>query len=388
MKIVDIAEFYAPTGGGVRSYVNRKFEVAARLGHQLVVIAPGAEDREESRSGGRIVWVRGPPLPVDPGNYRMFWHAAAAFSVLDREKPDIIEGSSPWRGGWIAANWPGQAARAFVFHQDFVAAYAHTFLGRHIGTARVDRLFGWYWKYLRRLSERFDATIASGDWLARKLSDFGLHRPVAIPFGIDEGTFSPRRRDPALRARLLAACGLPESATLLLSVSRFHPEKRLHTVIGGFARASAGQPMGLVIVGDGGWRRWVERRVRRVEGVHLAGFLGDRDELAATYASADYFVHGSAAETYGLVLAEAISSGLPLVVPDTGGAADLAAPGYAELYTPGDATACAHAITRLLARDRDGLISECAQAAEHHIGSADDHFQALFRFYEELIGDS
>ena len=45
MKIVDVCEFYSPTGGGVRRYINQKLELAARFGHQLTVIAPGAVTR-------------------------------------------------------------------------------------------------------------------------------------------------------------------------------------------------------------------------------------------------------------------------------------------------------------------------------------------------------
>ena len=41
MKVVDVAEFYADKGGGVRTYIHQKLEAGARLGHEVVVIAPG-----------------------------------------------------------------------------------------------------------------------------------------------------------------------------------------------------------------------------------------------------------------------------------------------------------------------------------------------------------
>ena len=41
MKIVDVAEFYAELGSGVRTYINQKLEAGARAGHEVVVIAPG-----------------------------------------------------------------------------------------------------------------------------------------------------------------------------------------------------------------------------------------------------------------------------------------------------------------------------------------------------------
>lgn len=388
MKIVDVAEFYAEQGGGVRTYVNQKLAAGAREGHEVVVIAPGPEDAEEERLGGRVIWVKGPPLPPDP-RYYILYREGAVHELLDRERPDVVEGSSPWSGGWFAARWRGDAAKTFIFHQDPVAVYPQTFLGSALGADRVDRLFGWYWAYLRTLSRRFDATVVSGHWLAAKLDRFGLQRPVAVPFGIEKTMFSPTQRDPAVREELLAACGLAgvEGAKLLVNISRFHPEKRLGTLFDGFARARREQPIGLVVFGDGPLRPWVERRADRTPGVHLAGFVKKRGYLAAALASADAMVHGSAAETYGLVVAEAVCSGLPLIVPDVGGAADLAAPDYAETYPPGDAKACAAAILRLLARDPAALAVGCARAASDKVGTMDDHFRGLFELYQRLADE-
>jgi alpha-1,6-mannosyltransferase len=104
-------------------------------------------------------------------------------------------------------------------------------------------------------------------------------------------------------------------------------------------------------------------------------------------ASGDAMLHGSAAETYGLVVAEAICSGLPIIVPDVGGAADLADDSYAEVYETGDADACAAAILRLLDRPRDGLLSGCAQATSAKIGTMADHFVGLFELYEKLVDE-
>ena len=47
VKIVDVCEFYSPTGGGVRRYIDQKLAFAPRFGHELTVIAPGTENRRE-----------------------------------------------------------------------------------------------------------------------------------------------------------------------------------------------------------------------------------------------------------------------------------------------------------------------------------------------------
>lgn len=223
----------------------------------------------------------------------------------------------------------------------------------------------------------------AGPWLAEKLARFGLDNAVAVPFGIDKSRFSPSLAEPALRRRWLAECGVPDTAeaTLWVAISRHHPEKRLFTLLNAFAIASKARPMGLVIFGDGPLRSLVVRRAKTIPGVHVAGFTEDRTLLARSLASADAFLHGSSAETYGLVVAEAICSGLPLVVPDQGGAADLADDGFAELYPAGDALACADAMVRLAARPAALLKQAALETAQRRVGTMADHFEKLFALY-------
>lgn len=383
MKVVDVAEFYADKGGGVRTYIHQKLEAGARLGHEVVVIAPGPEDRHEERLGGRIVWVKGPPMPLDP-RYYVLWNERAVHAALDAEAPDVVEGSSPWSGGWFAARWRGRAKKAFVFHQDPVAVYPQTFLGGALGSARVDRLFGAYWAYLRSLSGRFDRTIVSGEWLAERLRGHGIANALAVPFGIDKARFSPRHADASLKARWLAKCGLAHDAPLWIAISRFHPEKRLGTLLDAFERAHHAREMGLVIFGQGPLERWVRRRADKLEHVHVAGFTADRELIAATLASADGFLHGSAAETYGLVVAEAVCSGTGVVVPTVGGAADLADDSFAETYPAGDAKSCAKAMLALLERPRDLVRQAAIATAATRIGTMEDHFTKLFEAYARM----
>jgi alpha-1,6-mannosyltransferase len=386
MKIVDVSEFYAERGGGVRVYTLEKLRAGTQAGHEMVVIAPGPKDDEQICNGGRIVWVKSKPDPLDP-RYYLLRRERAVHEILDREQPDVVEGSSTWAGGWYAARWPGSALKTLIFHEDPVAVWGHTFLGSILGADRVDRLCFPYWRYLRRLSRHFDATTVSGTWLERRLCKFGVQHVKTVPFGIEKAHFSPSRRDPEVRKQLLARCGLPETAALLICVSRHHPEKRLGTLIDAVKRLNRSQPAGLVLFGDGPLRRWTAYLARNTPEIHLAGFTFDRPLLSAAIASADALIHGSSAETYGLAVAEAICSGTSIVVPNRGGAFDLARPAYGESYLPGDSKACAAAIRRLLDRDRSALQAACADAATHQICSMDEHFEALFGFYAQRLGD-
>jgi alpha-1,6-mannosyltransferase len=376
MKIVDVCGFYSETGGGVRSYVHHKFDAARAAGHDLTVIAPGADSRIDAFRGGKIAWVKSPLMPFD-ANYRRFVGSREVFAVLDAERPDVVEGSSPWRSGWLAAHWPGRAARALIFHQDFVAGYPYTALSGVMPLRRIDGLFAPYWRHVRRLSQRYDVTVTGGEWLARRLEGFGVANARAVPFGIERGLFSPDRRDEALRRDLLALCGASPNGKLLIAVGRFHPEKRQPMLIEAFAKARETRPdLGLVLIGDGLARKAVERAARKAGHVHLLGAVTDRERLAALYASADLLIHGSGAETYGLVVAEAMASGLRVVVPDAGGAADLAKEGRGSTYPLGNVAGCTAAI-------RDAT-SETPPNLPANTSYSDDHFKSLFALYERL----
>lgn len=379
MRIVDVAEFYSPTGGGVRSYIDRKFEAAAEAGHELYVVVPAANDGFEPRDAGGVVLVRSPQLPFDP-NYHMFWHAAPVHRCLDELRPDLVEASSPWRGAWIVAQWPSATPRAMFFHADPVASYPHRWLSPFLARDRIDQLFEWFWAYLRRLAGRFDSVVVGGDWLALRLDIQGVEAVRSIPLGIDRGVFSPTARDHRLRAELLDACSLPESANLILGVGRFHAEKRWPMVISAASAVGREIPLGLVIVGDGVDRARVRHAAEGEPHVHLMPPIRDRKSLAALLASGDALLHGCESETFGLVPAEALASGLPLIVPDRGGCAHLAHPSFAETYRAGDTPAATDATRRLLVRDQPVLKAAALEAAAQVRGDF-EHFEGLFQHY-------
>ncbi len=383
MRIVDVNEFYAERGGGVKTYVNGKLQAAARLGHELLVVAPGPRTLVEERPGGRVQWIEGPPLPIDP-RYYLLWNEAAVHAAIDAFRPDLIEGSSPWTAGWFAGRYPGPAPKVWFFHQDPVAVYPHTFLDRLAPRALIDRAAGPIWAYLRRVADLFDATVVGGRWLADRLRSLRVKHPVPVPLGIDKELFAARRRDPDRRARWLHELGLAADATLLVGVSRHHPEKRIGTLLDAVRRVNRRRPVGLLLFGDGPLRRWVERRAAKVPHVRVAGFVADREAVADAVANADGFLHGSAAETFGLVVAEAICAGTPIVIPSAGGALDLAAPGHAELYTPGDAVDCAEAIERLASSDLAARRRAATTYAATEVRTMSEHFDHLFELYESL----
>ncbi len=383
MRIADISEFFSDFGGGVRTYVHQKLEALSKAGVEPFIIAPGPADRREKRLGGEIIWVRSPVLPFDH-RYHLFARGRPIHDLLDEIAPDIVEGSSTWRGAWIARSWQGAAARALFLHQDPVAVYPHSFLSPALKTDRVDQIFAGFWRYLARLSAGFDATIAPSAVFARRLERYGVKRAVACPLGVDRTLFGADRRNDALRLKMLAECGVKDpAAPLFVAVSRHHPEKRLPMMMRAFERFSATRPAALYLIGDGPLWRSVKAQGAKIKGVAVAGPVTDRDMIAAKLASADYFVHAGAAETYGLVVAEALCSGVPIIAPDLGGASEFAHPTYAESYRAGDADALSAAMTRIVARDRRAL-GAAARAGGARVGAPADHFAQLLSVYGAL----
>ena len=97
MKIVDVCAFLSPQGGGVKTYIEQKLAIGPRMGHEIVVIAPGDHDEVVERGpGARIITLASPRFPLD----RKYWYfddEARLHQVLSEQAPDFVECSSPWR---------------------------------------------------------------------------------------------------------------------------------------------------------------------------------------------------------------------------------------------------------------------------------------------------
>jgi alpha-1,6-mannosyltransferase len=138
----------------------------------------------------------------------------------------------------------------------------------------------------------------------------------------------------------------------------------------------------LVLFGDGPERASLERAAP--EGVRFLGFERDRRRFAKALASCDVLLHGCACETFGLGVAEAVASGVPVVVPDAGGAAEAIDASCAEVYAALDAAACAAAAEKLLARDPADLRARAAEAAAR-VPAAREHYDRVLATYDALF---
>jgi alpha-1,6-mannosyltransferase len=376
MRIVDVCAFYTPAGGGVRTYVERKLKAAPAAGHELIVLAPGRENRIEERGpGARIEWLASPRFPLDR-RYGYFADQDQVHAALDRLRPDMVEASSPWRSASMVADWRGDAPRALVMHADPLSAYAYRWFGRVAERETIDRGFGWFWRHLRRLDRSFDAVVSASPSLSARLRQGGLVNVVTNPMGVDPGIFDARLRDETLRARLLERCALPSSATLLVGVGRHAAEKRWPMVVDAAIAAAADRPVGLLLIGEGRDSFKLARQIGDNPHIKLLSPIRDRIALAHTMASADALIHGCEAETFCIVAAEALASGLPLIAPDRGGAFDQAQASGGLIYRSGSSMSAARAIRR--------FVDAPPARPSGPVRTMDAHFSDLFSLYQWL----
>ncbi|KQM13357.1 glycosyltransferase [Novosphingobium sp. Leaf2] len=374
MKIVDVCAFYSPHGGGVRTYIEQKLLLGPQLGHEIVVIVPGEKHETIERGpGARIVTLPSPRFPLDR-KYGYFADEPALHAALDAEHPDVVEVSSPWRSPSMVARWQGSARRSLVMHADPLSAYAYRWFMPVLSRSYIDRGFERYWDHLRQLGGAFDMTICANHDLAARLREGGVAGVQVHPLGVETSVFTPDRRDPQLRARLLALCGLDETACLLVAAGRLAPEKRWPMVVDAAAAASLRSPVGLVLFGEGREKRAIRAAIGGNPHVRLFEPERNRDAFAAILASADAVVHGCEAETFCMVGAEARASGTPVIVPDSGGAADHARNGAGMTFKAGNRFALTNAIVRfsedpIRTRNAGGVVSNR------------EHFEALFAAY-------
>lgn len=387
MRIVDVAAFYAPQGGGVRTYIERKMIAGPQAGHEVICVAPGPVDRIEERGpGARIVYLKNPAFPLDR-KYHYFRDVNALYATLDKLEPDIVEASSPWRSARLVGEWPGPAPRTLVMHADPASAYGYRWFDGIASRETVDWMGGSYWRHLQKLDGLFDATVTiAGEEQITRFRERGIANISYVAMGIEPGLFTPDLRDEAFRARLLKRCDLPPHATLLLGAGRHGPEKRWPMVIETVTAAGAKAPVGLVLAGNGRERAQVLRAAAYNPHIYLLSPIDDRTKFAQLMASCDALIHGCESETFCMVAGEARASGLPLIVPDLGGCADHARLSGGWIYKSADKNSLVETILGFAGTPQADVRRRAVEHARR-VRTIDEHFSELFDFYHRLVGN-
>ena len=306
VRVALVAETFTPAVNGVVNSVIRTAEQLSLHGYQPVVIAPSGESFRV-RLGHEVPVVTVPAISV-PG-YAGLQVARPGLDltpVLDELDPDVVHLASPAILGWAAVRAAVRTGRpAVASFQTDLAGFVRR-RGIRFGAP------GMVWTGLRRLHGQADVTLAPSTATAYLLGRHGISPVRVIPRGVDLSLFRPMRREPTLRAQLLAGRRL-----LVGYVGRLSVEKRVNLL----RQVSERSDVSLVVVGEGPQRTQLEGQLPRAQ------FLGrcTGTELAAIMASLDLLIHPGADETFCQVVQEALASGVPVIAPASGGPLDLIA---------------------------------------------------------------
>ncbi|MDQ2934116.1 MAG: glycosyltransferase, partial [Chloroflexota bacterium] len=260
------------------------------------------------------------PAALVPPGYRMpipvVWGAGRRAAIAFA--PQIIHTQSPFASGLLANEVSRRLGAPLVFtHHTRFADYRH-YLGALAApaTAALDA-------HLRRFWAGCAAVVAPSSDLAAEISErLGAARPRVrvIPTGIDLQVI---RRLESIDLR--AEAGWPAESLVVATLGRLAREKNLDLLIDAFATAAAQGPrLRLLLIGGGALEAALRRRADRAGIAARVHFAGKQPHAIALrmLAGADLFVFASQTETQGLVLAEALACGLPIVALDGPGVAD------------------------------------------------------------------
>ncbi len=376
--------------GGLARHVRKLSEALVEHGIDVHVLTRGGEESPpEQRSRGVVIHrIREPKRPTDLGEF-VAWvermnsdMLATGVELGDRYSYDVVHGHD-----WLVAGACDHLAKRFG--APLVTTIHATEHGRHQGW--VDKHPQSYIHGVERwIVNRSQRTIACSHYMREQIVDiFGVRDQMVtvIPNGIDPDDLPSQH--PAELARLRAEFAAPDEKLVLL-IGRLVYEKGFQLALEAMPRVIAEAPGTRFLVAGSGTheaelRRQAENLGLMEHGTFL-GWIGD-DVLHSLYRIADLTVVPSIYEPFGLVALEAMASGCPCIVADTGGLREVVPDEEAGLrFRARDAEALGEVAVRVL-RD-DELSRRLVAEAHEHVLRFDwaDVAASTAAIYGELVG--
>ena len=364
--LVATDQWFPDCMGGVARVATDTARRWAAASHEVVVIAPrndGHAFEETSVSDGLTllrVLPRGrlPQTLTDPPAARL-WASRLAHQGFDV----LVSHECTTACGLLAARLG--LPLVYVFHADAAeeARYLRTTLrlgAEWLSAAAITRP-------LQSLDEialrRASAVVVLSEFSRRLLSARApgvAQHAIRVSGGVDTAVFSPNGRDEA-RQRL----GVDSSTRLVFTVRRLEPRMGLENLLEAVALLDDMEAVRVAIAGSGGLT--LGDRVDRLglgDRVELLGRVSD-DDLPLWHKAADLFVLPTVAyEGFGLVTAEALASGTPVVGTPVGATPELLEPLDSRLLARGiDSASLATAIRTGLRIAQPALRARCRDYA-------------------------
>ncbi|HWE89378.1 MAG TPA: glycosyltransferase family 1 protein [Pseudonocardiaceae bacterium] len=333
MRIGIVTETWLPSTDGVVTRLVATIRELRAGGHEVLVVVPGAGsgDVAETFLGARVRTVPTMGMRWLYGGKRWGLPMPRIVRWLRDFGPDVVHVVNPVLMGAAGV----VAAR----RQDcpLVASY-HTNVVRYASYYRLGWLAPVIWAVLRALHGRAEVNLATSAATCAELRAQRIDRVSLWRRGVDLELFQPNP----------PAADQPPHRPIALYVGRIAAEKGLDRLS---ALAQPGSPARLMLVGDGPQR--AELADRFGPAATFTGLLHG-PELAAAYRMADVFVFPSTTDTLGLVLLEALASGLPVVAADSPASRELLAECPVASLFPADDPSRLADLVRAALRPRSG----------------------------------
>jgi len=337
MRVVQVANFYGPRSGGLRTAIDRLGAEYCAGGHEVFLIVPGQRaERAQLYTGVTRITLPARLIPFTGGNRAVM--PGPVKTLLAALRPDALEVSDrlTLRG---MGHWARErGVPSVVISHERLDRLLEQFLVPH-----RPAVAGADWAN-RRMAASYDTVVCTTEFAREEFDRIHAPNVVTVPLGVDLDQFHPRRHSELVRQQWAR-----REQLLLVHCGRLSVEKHTHRSIDTVgALRDSGIDARLVIVGEGPMRARLERQAARLP-VDFTGYIGCRDTVAAILASADVALAPGPHETFGLAALEALACGTPAVVSRTSALAEI-------LTTDSGATAdndpraIAHAVSSVISR--------------------------------------
>jgi len=339
MRVVQVANFYGPRSGGLRTAVDRLGAEYYAAGHEVFLVVPGRHAEQVQLSTGVVrITVPARLIPFT-GGYRAVLPGPVR-ALLEALGPDTLEVSDR-----LTLRSLGRWGRE---HGVTTVMISHERLDRLAGQLlprRTARAFADFAN--RRTAANYDTVVCTTGFAREEFDRIGATNTVTVPLGVDLETFHPCRRSALVRQRWATP-----SQILLVHCGRLSVEKRADRSIDAVAElCAAGIEARLVVVGDGPLRARLQRQAARLP-IDFTGFISDRHAVAALLASADVALAPGPHETFGLAALESLACGTPAVVSRTSALGEIITPDSGAM-ADNDPAAIAQAVSAVVSRPED-----------------------------------
>ncbi len=384
LRALFCTDTYPPQVNGVSVVTALSVNGLLDRGWECAVVAPSYPDGTPSafpvRADDPVVMTTLPswPLPVYPDVRLSLPLVRRVERAVRLAQPDIVHAQTEFVIGRLGAR---AARRAGV---SLVTSY-HTDFGKYADVYGMSALRSTVTRSIAAFHRSAERTYTPSEPSANALRAMGVPHVEVWGRGVDINVFSPQRRAQGLRDSLGVGDGL-----LFLHVGRLAAEKDVESILAAFAEARmrlSPRKVQLVIAGAG--PRADALRARAPGNTTFLGHLNRATDLPSLYASADAFLFASTTETLGLVVLEAMASGVPVIAAPEGGVSDHLRHGVNGLaYPAGNIAAFAHAIERVAIDEllRRELAVGARRTAEQL--SWDNELDRLDESYREIIDRS